>query len=274
MFDKKDIDDTGEIPAPFCLEKYNFNPNDIIGDCDKDKQGKPVIKKDKKGRNVDKKGRQVNRKGFLADDNGHLISRKKTKKFDKKQLTPDGDLPKLLNYDAVKFDAMDTVGDFDQDNNGKIVISKNKKGEGLDKNNRKVNSKGYLIDEDGNIISKNGKKLFDSKHLKNGEYPKIFPFTRFNIKNVLGEFEPDPLNNPILKKHSDGTYRDDKGQRVNARGYLIDAQGNVIDKKGKIMFEKILLDSEGEIPKVFTSGLLKSDSASSISRLMSEIEKN
>jgi hypothetical protein len=60
------------------------------------------------------------------------------------------------------------------------------------------------------------------------------------------------------------------------RGYLIDQEGNVIDKNGsgKRMFEKDILDAEGEIPKVFRTGLLKSDTASSLSRLMSEIEKN
>ena len=40
------------------------------------------------------------------------------------------------------------------------------------------------------------------------------------------------------------------------------------------MFEKDILDSEGDIPKVFRTGLLKTDSGSSLSRLMSEIEKN
>jgi hypothetical protein len=55
---------------------------------------------------------------------------------------------------------------------------------------------------------------------------------------------------------------------------LIDAQGNVINKNGKMMFEKILLDNEEDIPKVFRTGLLKSDTASSLSRLMSEIGKN
>lgn len=34
------------------------------------------------------------------------------------------------------------------------------------------------------------------------------------------------------------------------------------------------MDEQGEIPKVFRTGLLKSDTASSLSRLMSEIEKN
>jgi len=27
MFDKKDIDEKGEVPAPFNLEKHNFNPH-------------------------------------------------------------------------------------------------------------------------------------------------------------------------------------------------------------------------------------------------------
>lgn len=54
----------------------------------------------------------------------------------------------------------------------------------LDNLGRRVNEKGYLIDEEGNIIDKNGKKIFAGKHLKNGEFPKIFPFTKFNIKNV------------------------------------------------------------------------------------------
>ena len=49
----------------------------------------------------------------------------------------------------------------------------------------------------------------------------------------------------------------------------------MIDKTGKVMFEKDILDSEGDIPKVFrTPGLLKTDSGSSLSRLMSEIERN
>lgn len=41
-----------------------------------------------------------------------------------------------------------------------------------------------------------------------------------------------------------------------------------------MMFKKQMLDHEDDIPKVFRTGLLKSDTASSLSRLMSEIEKN
>jgi len=40
------------------------------------------------------------------------------------------------------------------------------------------------------------------------------------------------------------------------------------------MFDRAVLDPEGEIPPVFRTGLLKSDTASSLSRLMSEIVRN
>ncbi len=38
------------------------------------------------------------------------------------------------------------------------------------------------------------------------------------------------------------------------------------------MFEKEILDADGEIPAVFRTGLLKHDSESELSKLMSEIE--
>ena len=34
MFNLRDLDDKGEVPAPFCIEKYNFNPHDLMGDLD------------------------------------------------------------------------------------------------------------------------------------------------------------------------------------------------------------------------------------------------
>jgi hypothetical protein len=84
----------------------------------------------------------------------------------------------------------------------------------------------------------------------------------------------DPSGTPILGRNSNGELIDSDGRRVNERGYLIDSHGNVIDKNGKPMFDKDILDNQGEIPKVFRTGLLKSDTASSLSRLMSEIERN
>jgi hypothetical protein len=139
---------------------------------------------------------------------------------------------------------------------------------------RKVNSRGYLVDEFGNVVDKDGREIFEHKHLESEEIPKIFPFTKFNIKNVLGDFEMDPLGNPILDRDGDGNSIDRDGKRCNSKGYLIDGDGHVINKYGRTMFDKKLLDNEGDIPKVFRTGLLKSDTASSLSRLMSEIGKN
>lgn len=93
--------------------------------------------------------------------------------------------------------------------------------------------------------------------MKNGEFPKIFPFTKFNIKRVQGEFDVDQQGKPILNKNPKGNgFVDKKGRAVNERGYLIDTFGNVIDIRGKLMFEKNILERDGEIPSVFRTGLL------------------
>jgi len=112
-----------------------------------------------------------------------------------------------------------------------------------------VNEKGYLIDGKGNIIDVNGRQLWRKEDLKNGEFPKIFPFTKFNITRVTGDFEMNPSGNPILTKSPSGKgLVDSRGRFVNERGYLIDSEGNVIDIRGKRMFDKIVLESDGEIP--------------------------
>ena len=34
MFSSLDMDEKGEVPAPFSVEKFNFNPHDLMGDLD------------------------------------------------------------------------------------------------------------------------------------------------------------------------------------------------------------------------------------------------
>mgnify|MGYP001005553791 CR=1 FL=1 len=34
MFSSSEMDERGEVPGPFCVEKYNFNPHQIMGDFD------------------------------------------------------------------------------------------------------------------------------------------------------------------------------------------------------------------------------------------------
>lgn len=308
MFDAVDIDERGEIPAPFCVEKYNFNPHDIQGNFDWDpKTSEPKFYKNDKGDLVDKKGRRVNKRTWMVY-NGGVVDKWGRKKFDRRQLTKEGELPKLLNYAGKRYDIRDVMGQFDKDANNNILLhqapndmQQDKNGKPLKTNSmmnqsssksisgatatkndgllvdnlgRRVNEKGYLIDDEGNIIDVHGKQLWDRKHLKNGEFPKIFAFTKFNIKNVLGDFEMNPVGDPMITEISPGHWVDDKNRRVNKRGYLIDENGNVIDKRGYKMFDLTILDKDGELPPVFQQGILKSDTASSLSRLMSEIEKN
>jgi len=47
----------------------------------------------------------------------------------------------------------------------------------------------------------------------------------------------------------------------------------VIDVRGKLMFDKIVLESDGEIPPVFRTGLLKNETGSELSRLMSDLDR-
>ena len=84
----------------------------------------------------------------------------------------------------------------------------------------------------------------------------------------------DPGGQPILHTDSMGKNVDKLNRPVNQMGFLSDAQGNIIDTKNRMMFGKHLLDSNGDIPEIFRVNLLRSDSQSSLSRLMSEIDRD
>jgi hypothetical protein len=65
MFLDKDLDERGEVPAPFCVEKFNFNPHNLMGDFDY-VDGQPRMMVTNKGFFVDKKGRRVNKFGWMV----------------------------------------------------------------------------------------------------------------------------------------------------------------------------------------------------------------
>ena len=97
VFACKDLDERGHIPMPFAIEKFNFNPHDLMGNLDyqyEPSTGRaiPQLLQTKQGFYVDKKGRRVNRFGWLQQGgNGHIVDKLGRKKFDRKQLD-DGDL--------------------------------------------------------------------------------------------------------------------------------------------------------------------------------------
>jgi hypothetical protein len=85
------------------------------------------------------------------------------------------------------------IGDFERDKDGNPI------NKGKDIKGRKVNDKGYLVDDGGNVINKDGKKIFDAGMLNpDGEIPKILPFSKFNIFEVSGDLEKGADGQPIL----------------------------------------------------------------------------
>lgn len=56
------------------------------------------------------------------------------------------------------------------------------------------------------------------------EPPKIFDFTEFDIKWIMGSLDRDVTKNP---RHDDAF--DLNGRMINTLGYLIDAAGNIVD---------------------------------------------
>ena len=70
----------------------------------------------------------------------------------------------------------------------------------VDNFNRKVNSKGYLIDDKGNIINNDDEVIFKAHELMFGEPPKIFCFTEFSLNWIMGHLGRDVTQNP---RHDD-----------------------------------------------------------------------
>jgi len=87
MFDKKDLDERGEVPAPFNLEKHNFNPHAVRGEFDFDRNGKAVVVKNKDGSFSDKRGSKVSSRGYRLGSDGSVVDNNGRKKFDKAHMT-------------------------------------------------------------------------------------------------------------------------------------------------------------------------------------------
>ena len=161
MFEKDKLNDNDELPAPFGVEKFNFNPIRALGNLDYFRNGEPKIKELPNGMKTDKKGDPVTEKGWRIDENDNMIDNNGHKKFDKSQILDNGDLPNLFNYDGKPFDIKDVIGQVEKDDKGNMVNQVDKRGALLDKLGRPINPKGYLVDQEGNVIDKNGDIMFE-----------------------------------------------------------------------------------------------------------------
>ena len=184
-------------------------------------------------------------------------------------LSPIGDIPELYNFNGDKYHIDDITGYLNKDPSGEIILDGNPP---FDKNKQKVNQKGYLVDNKGNIINKQGNVIWYKQNLNaDGEPPKIFPHTLFDIDRIKGNVDLDQKGNPKLTQSKTGPLKDKDGNNVNPRGYLTDQKGNVIDRNGHWVIWKEDLDTNGEIPRVYRENLHKRDD---LSDLMDEIEKD
>lgn len=119
-----------------------------------------------------------------------------------------------MNYQGRRYDIKDVMGIFEKDENSKIRPQKGPKGF-VDLLGRKVSERGYLIDGASNIIDVQQRVIFNKCDLKAGEFPKIFPFTKFNIRSIMGDFDMNSTGNPVLSKGKHGGFIDRQKRVVN-----------------------------------------------------------
>lgn len=62
-----------ELPLPFRLERFNFNPHQCFGNFEYDDDDKPMILQDEYGHRMDRNWRPVNSSGWLIDEQGNII---------------------------------------------------------------------------------------------------------------------------------------------------------------------------------------------------------
>lgn len=86
------------------------------------------------------------------DDVDEGLKKKRIKKKKKKEEPVQPPQP----HETPEFELTDIMGEFEIDDLGNFIILRGEKGELLDKRERRVNRRGYLIDRFGNVINKNG----------------------------------------------------------------------------------------------------------------------
>jgi hypothetical protein len=172
-----------------------------------------------------------------------------------------GKKKKLLNGKRAKeipdFELNDIMGEFEIDDLGNFIILRGDKGELLDKKERRVNRRGYLVDRFGNVINSKGQVIFKQVELdSDDEIPAPFGFEK-RKKNLLnmnedGEFKVEENG------RKPGMMEDDEE--------MIDKELKLL-KKGRRKKKKAKMSGEG------TTGVVEEEDdeeESSIDSLMAD----
>ena len=169
-----------------------------------------------------------------------------------------------------RFDLNNVCGLFKRDARGNLIYERNSEGLLIDRRARRVNRKGYLVDDVGNVIDFRGTLVFERRHLTSeGEFPKIFPFSKFDYESIVGSLVRDMKGRVVPSRNPEGDFMDSEGRLVNERGYLVDERDNVIDFRGNFVFKAAALEISGEIPRVYRIGILRSASHMSMEKAAS-----
>lgn len=76
---------------------------------------------------------------------------------------------------------------------------------------------------------------------------------KFNVNDILGEFDRDERGHPLILQDKKGELIDKEGNRVNEKGYLVDPKtGDVLERTQRMkVFDHKELDERGELPPPF-----------------------
>jgi hypothetical protein len=103
-------------------------------------------------------------------------------------------LAKKRKMEIPDFAIEDIMGEFDVDDQGNYIILRNEDNGNLeDKNERKVNRRGYLTDKDGNVVDKYGNLIFKERELdSDDEIPPPYSFEKRKMQ--LLNAKPDKID--------------------------------------------------------------------------------
>lgn len=184
----------GMVKGSVQASKRNFNENDVLGNLDRDDDQNLVIPFNEVDRGLlDKAGRKINQAGFLVDEDGNIVNQAGDIIFKKEDLDDNGELPLKVGLERYNFNPFDILGNFDNTTNvpnPEDITDMNGEENLRDINGRKVNKHGYLVDDDGNIVNRRGRKIMDKCYLnEEGDFPEMYNMRAkaFKMTSIMGE---------------------------------------------------------------------------------------
>ena len=147
-------------------ERRTFNEIDIIGDLDRDDRGNLVLTRFDGKTGQDRRGQAVNQYGYLIDFSGNVINNKTGRvAFAYKDLDEKGNIPMPYSVEKFNFNPFEMLGTFFYDDFDDPLSFKrgHRSGKDIDELGQIVSVQGFLQDNEGSLLDRNGLKRFDAK---------------------------------------------------------------------------------------------------------------